>query len=67
MNEQCEAVFLSSGCQLSLPLFSGEEKKEGLRQWSDCTISQALFFSFLFMEVHLNHMASLCQGPCLFS
>ena len=28
MNEQYEAVFLSSGSQLSLSLFSGEEKKE---------------------------------------
>lgn len=28
MNEQYEAVFLSSGSQLSLSLFSGEEKKK---------------------------------------
>ena len=28
MNEQYEAVFLSSGSQLSLSLFSREEKKE---------------------------------------
>lgn len=70
MNEQYEAVFLSSGSQLSLSLFSGERKKKKKKE-EDASGHIALFLglcSFLLFlcKLILETLSNLFKIPVSF-
>jgi len=65
MNEQYEAVFLSSGSQLSLSLFSGEKKKEDANGHIMLFLGLCSFLLFL-CKLILETLSNLFKIPVSF-